>query len=260
MMLLPPGTLLQLIYLKERLRDLASGSFIEIGPGSGHVTRLLLDLGWSGISYDIEPQTIQILTTRFTKEIFEGRFTAINEDYLATQPIKKVDLVISCMVMEHLEDSLQSKFMAKSSETLKVGGYMIGLVPASPELWGVEDEIAGHLRRYTRISITQVITENHWKLEHLAGLTFPVSNLLLPISNYLVRRQEIQKLSLSNFEKTKMSGIRQVSFKTHFKLPFGLLLNSIVFWPLGVLQKYFTSSKKCMVLYFEASPNTNTES
>jgi 2-polyprenyl-3-methyl-5-hydroxy-6-metoxy-1,4-benzoquinol methylase len=254
MTLLPPGTLLQLLYLKERLLRLSPGFFIEIGPGSGDVTRLLLDCGWSGCSYDIEEKTIEAFTVRFAKEISEGRLVAINEDYLATQPIRKADLIISCMVMEHLNEGEQAKFMAKSSENLKVSGFMIGFVPASPAHWGIEDEIAGHLRRYTRASLTKIVLENHWRLEHLSGLTFPISNLLLPISNYLVTRQEIQKLPLSNIEKTKMSGRRYVSFKTHFKFPFRLLLNPIVFWPFGIIQKFFSKSDKCMVLYFEAKP------
>ena len=47
---LPPGTLLQHMYLRERLRDRPAGTFVEVGVGSGHMSRLLLDLGWSGVS------------------------------------------------------------------------------------------------------------------------------------------------------------------------------------------------------------------
>jgi hypothetical protein len=46
---LPPGTLLQLMYLRERLEKLEPGRFIEIGPGSGEISKLLLDLGWGGV-------------------------------------------------------------------------------------------------------------------------------------------------------------------------------------------------------------------
>ena len=31
---LPPGTLLQLMYVQERLRKLAAGRFVEVGPGN----------------------------------------------------------------------------------------------------------------------------------------------------------------------------------------------------------------------------------
>ena len=73
---LPPGTVLQLMYLHERLQRMRPGRFIEVGPGQGEVTRLLLDLGWSGESLDLEPLTIAALQERFAPEIAAGRYRA----------------------------------------------------------------------------------------------------------------------------------------------------------------------------------------
>lgn len=47
-MILPPGTILQQMYFKERLRALSCGRFVEVGAGQGVVSKTLLDLGWSG--------------------------------------------------------------------------------------------------------------------------------------------------------------------------------------------------------------------
>jgi SAM-dependent methyltransferase len=256
MAVLPPGTLLQLMYLRERLVPIKPGRFIEIGPGSGEITQLLLDLGWTGLSYDLEAVTIERLQMRFAKEIGQGRYSAVNADYLLqSQQLESVDLVISCMVMEHLEDSPESAFMRKSSEVLRRGGLMIGLVPGSPAHWGIEDDIAGHCRRYTRASIRELMTRNEWQIGHLAGLTYPVSNILLPISNYLVGRGEKSKLKLSQLERTKQSGRRDVKFKTHFPSVFELVLNRYVLWPWYQLQKVFADSERALVLYFEAKPH-----
>lgn len=257
MAVLPPGTLLQLMYLRQRIRLVAPGRFIEIGPGSGEITKLLLDNGWSGCSYDLEPETIDKLQQRFAREISEGRYLAINEDYLspsASSEADKVDLVISCMVMEHLEDDAQRDFMEVSVARLKPEGFMIGLVPSSPGHWGIEDDIAGHCRRYTRASIETLATSSGWKMLHTAGLTFPVSNLLLPISNFLVNRGERSKLGLSLLERTRQSGRREVKFKTHFPSVLGLLLNEVTMYPLYLLQKLFARSERALVLYFEAQP------
>lgn len=255
MIVLPPGTLLQLMYLRERIRQIPPGRFIEIGPGSGEITQLLLDHGWSGCSYDLESITIATLRNRFAKEIAEHRFITINGDYLSSQPpFEKVDLVISCMVMEHLEDDAQFTFMQMSGERLKKGGVMISLVPASPAHWGIEDDIAGHCRRYTRAGIDKLITDNGWKLLHIAGLTFPISNLLLPISNFLVNRSERTKLALSPLDRTKYSGRRHVKFKTYFPTILGILLNECSLFPLYILQKIFAKSERALVLYFEAQP------
>ncbi|OUS10695.1 hypothetical protein A9Q89_10675 [Gammaproteobacteria bacterium 53_120_T64] len=256
-MVLPPGTLLQLMYLRDRLRQVTPGVFIEIGPGSGEITRLLLDQGWSGKSYDLEAKTIASLKGRFYKEIAEHRYTPINEDYLnMSASTGKVDLVISCMVLEHLEDKVQFSFMQKSKKCMKVGGIMIGLVPASPAHWGIEDDIAGHCRRYTRLTLEKLTADSGWKLVHIAGLTFPTSNYLLPISNFLVNRSEGSKLALSALERTKQSGRREVKFKTYFPAILGILLNKNTLYPLFILQKLFTKSERALVRYFEARPST----
>lgn len=254
MRVLPPGTILQLLYLKERLQRRSPGRFIEIGPGSGEITQLLLDCGWSGSSFDLGPETIANLGARFEKEIAEQRFTPVNADYVNAAIAEKVDLVISCMVMEHLEDDVESAFMAKSATCLKPDGIMMGLVPASPAHWGIEDDIAGHCRRYTRDSLNRLAKASNWSLLHLTGLTFPVSNLLLPISNFLVARSEKHKLAYSALERTKQSGRRTVKYKTYFPSILGIFLNRITLFPLHIIQKLLGRASGALVLFFEARP------
>ena len=258
MTVLPPGTLLQLMYLRERLERIPAGRFAEIGPGSGEITRLLLDMGWSGSAYDLGENTIADLKIRFAAEINAGRITVLNQDFLLSAPQKSADLVISCMVMEHLEDATQIQFLHAASRALKPEGRMIALVPSSPRHWGIEDDIAGHCRRYTRQEVVQLARDNQWELQHMAGLTFPVSNLLLPVSNFLVRRGESQKLALSALERTKLSGRRQVKYKTHFPSMLGLLLNKYTLYPFHLLQKLFARSDRALVLLFEAAPGVRT--
>jgi hypothetical protein len=157
------------------------------------------------------------------------------------------------MVMEHMNDEDERKFMRLASSQLRAGGRMIGLVPASPLHWGIEDDIAGHYRRYSRNSLEALLGTTGWKLCHFAGLTFPISNLLLPLSNILVRRNEASALALSTFERTKRSGHRSVCFKTSFPSIMKLLLNEQVLLPLHWLQKAFSNSGQALVIYFEAT-------
>ena len=254
---MPPGTLLQLVFLEERLGRLPLGRFVEIGPGSGEITRLLLKRGWRGRSYDLEEKTIRAMERRFGPEIEAGRLTSINGDYLSARPRgpeDKVDLVISCMVLEHLDENEQRAFMRNSANWLKPGGTMITLVPGSPAHWGIEDDIAGHFRRYTRASIRELGADTGWKVMHMAGLTYPISNWLLPISNLLVDRSERSKLALTPLERTKESGRRNVLFKTRFPPILAILLNKVTLFPLHLLQKSFAASENALVIYFEACP------
>lgn len=256
MVVLPPGTLLQLMYLDERLKRIPPGRFIEIGPGSGEITRRLLNARWSGTVYDLSGETIARLRQRFDDEIASGRLVAIQGDFLEfplpVQQSKRVDLVISCMVMEHLDDAAERRYIEVAAHHLREMGQLIGLVPASPNHWGIEDDIAGHCRRYTKDALLSLFQVNRWKLVHVAGLTYPVSNLLLPISNILVKRHEESKLGLSSLERTKHSGRRNVQFKTHFPAILKILLNERILLPLYWLQKCFVNSDKALVLYFEA--------
>jgi hypothetical protein len=96
---LPPGTILQLMYLRERLSKLRPGHFIK-GSGSGEITRLLLEAGWAGSAYDLESKTTDDLGRRFAKEVAVGHLAIVNDDYLSTPIGSDADLVISSRVIE----------------------------------------------------------------------------------------------------------------------------------------------------------------
>jgi SAM-dependent methyltransferase len=255
MKVLPPGTILQLMYLKNRLLHLNPGRFLEIGPGTGEISELLLQLGWVGKSIDLEPETVRRLQHRFQSEIKNGQYYLTNENFLVTSATEKFDLVISCMVMEHFDNFLEKKFIQKALSLLSNDGRMITIVPGSPSHWGIEDDVAGHYRRYTQQSIQKLMSQSGWEIRHIAGLTFPLSNILLPVSNFLVKKAEKSKLLLTSLEKTKASGKRKVKFKTYFPSLFGLVLNSYTLKPFFWLQKIFRNHKSSLVIYFEAAPS-----
>jgi hypothetical protein len=98
------------------------------------------------------------------------------------------------------------------------------------------------------------VNDHRWNLLHVAGLTYPISNLLLPVSSLLERKSESSKLAMSPLERTKESGRRQVKFKTHFPSVLGMLLNRVAMGPAHSLQKMFSKPEKALVIYFEAKP------
>ena len=203
---------MQLMYLRERLKNLPPGRFVEIGPGSGEITKLLLATQWSGTVYDLSDEATRMLRQRFSPEIIAGKLTVVLGDFLdpttVPQQEDRADMIISCMVMEHLDGGAERNFMERSRTMLKTGGRMIGLVPASPRHWGIEDDVAGYYRRYSRNSLSSLLGSTGWKLEHVAGLTYPVSNCLLSVSNYLVKRKEEANSLLrpSNAQSTPAAG------------------------------------------------------
>lgn len=250
---LAPGTILQLMYLDERLDGLGAGRFVEIGVGKGVLSRRLLDRGWTGTGYEPGPgaATARAATA---PDVMEGRYELRAQDWLDAPPDEPADLVISSMVLEHLDESAEAAYWARAARTLRPGGRAAILVPGSPRHWGIEDEIAGHHRRYTAGGLCSRLNELGWSVEHVAGLTWPLSNVLLPLSNRLVARAERGRRELSLEDRTALSGDRHVVGKTSFPRVASLLLNERALLPLHIAQKRGRRSPRALVLYAEATP------
>ena len=255
----PPGTILQHLYIRERLTGRTPGTFIEVGVGGGHLSQLLLSQGWTGTGYDLSASSLVRASKLNSAFIASGRFTVRNEDWLSGNEVNKVDLVASSMVLEHLDDEAIARYFDRAAASLKPDGFGILLVPSSPRHWGIEDEIAGHYRRYTADSLRSTLQEHGWLVNHLAGLCYPVSNVLLKLSDVLVRRAERGKQTLTMQERTELSGDRDVAWKTEFPPWAGILINDRVLRPFHWLQKRSRDTPDALVLYCECSPPRATD-
>lgn len=155
------------------------------------------------------------------------------------------------MVIEHFKVRQLYQYFKKCRELLFATGKIITLVPAGMRFWGIEDEIVGHIKRYEFEDVKRIADRLSFKVEHCVGLAFPISKILLPFSNFLVRRSERKKLALDLQEKTILSGDRKVFLKTKFPRVFRLLLNEKVLYPFHRVQKVFRNSRMSTVIYFE---------
>ena len=249
-----PGTVLQLMYLAERLSSLRPGRFFEVGPGRGEVSATLLAMGWHGTAFELDSRSAEFARARNAAAMKAGRYSVLESDWLAAgtvAPDEHADVIVSCMVVEHLDEAEEVGYLHRCRERLAPGGRGILLVPACPRAWGIEDDIAGHRRRYTRQSLARLLESNGARVEHLAGLTYPLSNWLLPLSNWLVWRAERGKLALDTEARTRVSGRREVPGKTVFPAVAGVLLNETALYPMHLLQKRLSSAERALVLYAE---------
>ncbi len=253
--ILPPGTILQQMYFKERLKSLKPGTFIEVGCGQGFLSKILLDFGWTGIGYDLNQSSLDKAQKLNQLAINNGLYQIKQEDWLNSVIYRKADLIISSMVLEHLTDFEEKDYFDKCSRFLNSQGKLILFVPAGPEYWGIEDEIAGHYRRYTYSDLERKLLNFGYQIDNLVGLTYPLSNWLYPISELLVSRTEKHKKSMSMLEKTQQSGNRNVWFKTKFTHVLKILLNEFTLYPLYWLQKYNFKQEKALIIYAEATLN-----
>jgi SAM-dependent methyltransferase len=252
--ILPPGTILQNMYVRERVRRLAPGTFIEVGCGRGTMSKLLLDLGWRGRAYDLNSAAVEAALRLNADAAMEGRYDAHATDWLTDGADDCADLVISSMVLEHLPAENEAAYFERARGLLAPGGLAALLVPGNPQAWGIEDEVAGHLRRYTASALRDRLRQLGWRATHIAGLTYPLSNFVLPLSNALVKRAEGDKRALNLALRTERSGVRAVPMKTHFPAVAGAILNERALYPFHLLQKASRRNPRSLVLYAEAVP------
>jgi SAM-dependent methyltransferase len=253
---LPPGTILQYLYIRERLKKRRSGQrFLDIGSGNGMLSSLLLNMGFQGLAVDLNQGACENNRKANQSYIDKGKFNVVHGNLLELADTEKFDVILACMVIEHLRDADLKSFIEACKNLLKPDGNIVFLVPASMKYWGIEDEIAGHILRYEEKDVKELAQKFNLKLEHHAGLTYPVSNILFRLSNKIIQKNEGDKLKLSEQERTVYTGNRDVTFKTTFPAVFNVILNPIVMYPLHMLQKLFRRHPQCMVMYVELSKN-----
>jgi len=219
--------------------------FLEVGCGEGDLSKILLQHGCSGMGVDFSAEAIQLAKNNLNKSIDEGRYTLLNDDILLPENIKQheksFDLSFSMMVMEHVEDDVN--FIENISCLTKNNGFIMLAVPGRMDRWGIEDETVGHLRRYERSDLKEVMEKAGLKEVAVWSVAVPTANLLFNIGNYFVRNsEEVNKLNASIKEQTQSSGIREIPFKTVFPPWFKIFLNKFTLFPLFVVQRIFYRS------------------
>jgi 16S rRNA A1518/A1519 N6-dimethyltransferase RsmA/KsgA/DIM1 with predicted DNA glycosylase/AP lyase activity len=82
-----PGNILQEMYLKRRFKKILQDnqdskvSFIEIGSGSGNISRILLDLGLNGIGFELNKEACRINHLKNEKFIKSEKYKIFNDNY-----------------------------------------------------------------------------------------------------------------------------------------------------------------------------------
>jgi SAM-dependent methyltransferase len=122
---------------------------IDVGCGVGSNLLLLQSIGLKVIGIDSEPYSLS-----FAKNL--SGILLINGDVLKL-PVKSnsIDLVIATDILEHLDDD--SLGIREIHRTLTREGKVILTVPAFKSLWGIQDVVGMHKRRYSKNELLKKI-------------------------------------------------------------------------------------------------------
>jgi SAM-dependent methyltransferase len=145
--------------LARELRRLpAPGRALDIGAAGGGNTRVLLGHGWQPVALEFAPTAAQIARER--------GIDVVRAD-ARELPVRtgSMDLVTAFDILEHIEEDYLAA--AEITRVLRPGGTALIAVPADMALWSAHDTAVGHVRRYTRGTLADVIVKGGLVVEEM---------------------------------------------------------------------------------------------
>lgn len=144
---------------------------LDVGTSTGTNLRMLRDLGFTrceGVDSSAE-------AVRWCEEKGYGKVT-LGDVCKLPFPDQSFDLILATDVIEHVDDDIAA--LREVRRILKPGGRVLVTVPAFKVLWGLQDEVALHKRRYRARELLARINDADFH----AGQSFYFNYLLfLPI-------------------------------------------------------------------------------
>jgi SAM-dependent methyltransferase len=135
------------------------------------------------------------------------------------------DLVTALDVVEHMDDDLAG--LREMRRVLRPGGRVLLFVPTFMFLWGLQDEVSNHRRRYRLPELRQVLEEAGFEIERTtyANITFFLPILIM---RKLMRLTGIKTDSENSINVTALNGVLGRLFGAEswilkrMNLPFGV--------------------------------------
>jgi len=190
-------------WMYEEIKPLLKGRVLELGSGTGNISRLVLEDKFNTVLSDYNNAYLHDLKKKFSGypnlekilsiDLQDPQFEKNNE-FLR----EKFDSIFLLNVIEHLKDDAAA--VAHCRYMLKSGGHLILLAPAWSFLFCDLDKNLGHYRRYNIRSLCRLLAEN--KLPVIEKKYFNLAG----ISGWFVwgkilRKQQLGQGSMTLFNK-----------------------------------------------------------
>ena len=134
--------------VRRLVGPLSPGRALDVGCGGGGNTGVLRELGWDVTGLEYSPVAARIAAGRGLPVVRgDARRLPVADD--------SMDLVMSTDMWEHIDDD-----RAVARETVRVlrpGGRALVAVPCSMRLWSGHDVALGHVRRYERDDLVDLM-------------------------------------------------------------------------------------------------------
>lgn len=211
--------------LLRELRPHPQWRVLEVGTGTGANLPVLNALGVQQvIGCDASEEAL-----RYSARSYNGPLAVADAVRL---PFKdsSFDLLMAADVIEHLDDDRAA--LAEFVRVLKPGGAFILTVPAFPALWGPQDVVSHHRRRYQRQSFLELVTNARLRIltcfyfNYLLFVPIWAARKLLLALGIAVQSENAINTGFTNRVLTWLF-LADVRFARRLQAPFGVSLCAV---------------------------------
>jgi SAM-dependent methyltransferase len=197
---------------------------LDIGSAGGAISEMLLGFG-PVTACDIDVRCATSVARRPGMSFVYGRAEA-----LPFEP-GSFDLVTVFDVLEHLDDDVLA--LREMARVLRPGGGVAIAVPAYQWMWGRQDEISNHRRRYTKRLLKRRLEQAGLRVQRMTAFNtflFPPA-AIIRVARRLARRADSPRETVSDFSMTRPGRLNELLARVfsservllrHVDLPFGV--------------------------------------
>jgi glycosyltransferase involved in cell wall biosynthesis len=185
-------------WIWERLQPFVGQRVLEVGAGSGTMTRFLYGRELI-VATDRETPYIDRLRNAFRRRpgIAVERLDLDNDDAVELSRYS-FDTVLCINVLEHMADDTAA--LRRANQLLMPGGRIVVFVPAGTKLYGSLDRGVGHQRRYDKDDIAEKLRSAGFEIEHLSFQN-EAGRLAWWINSRLLKRQGLPAAQSRLFDR-----------------------------------------------------------
>lgn len=186
-------------FVEEICRELKTERprILDVGCGTGANLEMLARFG-EAEGVDVSSEALAFCRERGLQNVKQGEAEGLPyED-------ESFDLVTALDVVEHLDDDLAS--LKEMRRVLRKDGRALMFVPAFMFLWGVQDDVSNHRRRYTLSELRSKVRAAGLEVERAtyANITFFAPILA---GRLLMRATGLKPASENNLNVSALNGV-----------------------------------------------------
>lgn len=201
-------------WLIERALEHVRGRVLDLGAGTGTLTRLAADAADEVVAVEPDGDLVPVLRARVADKPNVTIVQAAAES-LDALPYAGFDSIVCLNVLEHIDDDEAALKVIR--RVVVPGGRLVLLVPAHPFLYGEIDRTVSHHRRYAVREFEALLERSQFEVEDLR-LVNPLGAIGWFLASRVLKRTHVPEAPLAVYDRL----VPLLRALDRPRLPFGL--------------------------------------